>query len=217
MSLLFLDIETVPANETITEEDIRNAVPKTIKKKESINKRIEEDRNGLIKSIIKKRSLSVYDCKIVCLSYSFDGEKVQALTGLESLILTNLQDRIIEYTKNTKELVNAIYVVGHNIKAFDAPIIFLRAAKYNLDVIKQLLPKDRKRIEDTMEFGTYFAYGKMVSLDALCTFLGVPTPKGGMDGSKVYDAYKRGEIEEIEQYCNKDVEALIAVYNRLSL
>lgn len=219
MSLLFLDIETVPANDTITEEDLISSMPGTIKKEESKTKWLSEnnDKNGkAAKAIVKKRSLSHYECKIVCLSYSFNGNKVQAITGTEVLILTRLQDVIMEFL-NTQSDGSGLDLVGHNIKEFDAPIIFLRAAKYNLLKLHEIFYFGKKGMIDTMALGTYFDYKGKVSLDTLCAFFDIPTPKGEMDGSKVYDAYKEGRIEDVAKYCNKDVEALIHTYERLSV
>lgn len=214
MSLLYLDLETVPANDTITEEDIVSSMPGSIKKEETKIKWIKENSDQAKKAIIKKRSLNHYECKIVCLSYSFNGAEVQAITGTEVNILTRLQDVIMEFLE-TQSDGSGLDFVGHNIKEFDAPIIFLRAAKYNLLKLHELFYFGKKGMIDTMNLGTYFDYKGKVSLDTLCKFFDIPTPKNDMDGSKVYDAYKDGKIEDIAKYCNKDVEALINTYKRL--
>ena len=57
---------------------------------------------------------------------------------------------------------------------------------------------------------------RRISLDRLCKVLGVPTSKGEMDGSKVWDAYQAGEYEKIATYCATDVEATRKVFHRLS-
>lgn len=215
MARLYLDLETVPANDIITDEDIANAVPKNYSKPETIVKWINSNKNQVIKSIIKKRSLNHYECKIICLSYSFNGEKVQSITGNEVNILKRLQVVIEAFLKDVS-IGDGLEIVGHNIKEFDAPIIFLRAAKYKLLKLHDHF-NNKKALIDTMYLGTYFNYKGMVSLDTLCTYFDIQTPKGEMDGSKVYDAYKEGRIEDIANYCNKDVEALIAVHNVLSV
>lgn len=217
MSLLYLDLETTVYAETITEEELLESVPGNYKKPESVQKYLEENKSSIESKIIKKRSLDPFQCKIVCLSYSFDGEKPQAITGAEHSILEIFQRVIIEYLRNNGGSITGLSLVGHNIKKFDAPILYLRACRYNLDSLKQLLYFTRKEMHDTMEIGSYFVYGNFVSLDTLCSFFGLDTPKDEMDGSMVFKYYQEGKIEEIAKYCNKDVEALIDVYDKLSL
>jgi len=215
MSLLYLDIETAVQDEKITEEDLRALLPKTIKLEESIKKKLDENKEALTREIIKKRSLDPYQCKIICISYSFNGEKPQAIIGSESKILSILQTKVQDHLKEYGGSITGISLVGHNIKNFDAPIIYLRACRYNLDSLKQLFYFTRSNIIDTMTLGSYFVYGKMPSLEKLCLFFDIPTPKDEMDGSMVYDYYKQGKIEEISLYCNKDVETLINIYQKL--
>jgi predicted PolB exonuclease-like 3'-5' exonuclease len=55
-----------------------------------------------------------------------------------------------------------------------------------------------------------------VPLDELAKLLGFPG-KLGMDGSKVWDAYQAGEIEEIRNYCETDAVNTYLVYLRFQL
>lgn len=217
MSLLFFDLETAVYEENITGKDLIKGVPAQYKKPESIKKYIYENRGQIEAKIIKQRSTDPFSCKVICLSFSFNGEEPQSITGKEDKILEIFQTKIQEHLKEHGGSITGISLVGHNIKKFDAPILFLRACKYGLDGLKQLLFYTRRDIKDTMESGSYFVHGAMVSLDRLCSFFGVPTPKTELDGSKVFKYYQEGKIEEIANYCNKDVEALIKVYDKLSL
>lgn len=217
MSLLFLDIETTVQDENITEEDLRAVLPKTIKKEETIQKKLIDDKDALKRAVIKKRSLDPYECKVICISYSFNAEIPQAITGAEDKILSILQTRCEEHIEEYGGSITGITMVGHNIKKFDAPILYLRACKYNLDGLKQLFHYTKKSTIDTMEYGAYFVHGKMVGLETLCKYFDIPTPKNEMDGSMVYDFYTQGKIEDISRYCNRDVEALISLYQKLSV
>lgn len=217
MSLLYLDIETTVHDEKITEEDLRAVLPKTNKKEETIQKKLTEDKETLSRAIIKSRSLDPYQSKVICISYSFNGDKPQAIIGAEGQILSIFQTAILDHLEDNGGSITGISMVGHNIKKFDGPILYLRACKYDLDGLKQLLYFTKKNTIDTMELGAYFVHGKMPSLDTLCKFFDIPTPKDEMDGSMVYGYYKQGRIEEISRYCNKDVEALIRLHQKLSL
>ena len=53
-------------------------------------------------------------------------------------------------------------------------------------------------------------------LDDLAKLIGFPG-KLGMDGSKVWDAYQNGEIENIRNYCETDVVNTYLVYLRFQL
>jgi predicted PolB exonuclease-like 3'-5' exonuclease len=53
-------------------------------------------------------------------------------------------------------------------------------------------------------------------LDDIAQLCGFPG-KLGMDGSKVWDAYKDGKIEEIRNYCETDVANTHLVYLRFEL
>lgn len=59
-------------------------------------------------------------------------------------------------------------------------------------------------------------YGKFISLDALCGALGVPSPKdGGMDGSKVFDAWRAGDYEAIARYNLADTQTVACIWHHL--
>jgi predicted PolB exonuclease-like 3'-5' exonuclease len=55
-----------------------------------------------------------------------------------------------------------------------------------------------------------------VGLEHLALALGIPTPKEGIDGSQVFDFYKAGKLDEIADYCKRDVETTRAVYKRMT-
>lgn len=221
MSLLFLDLETVPYDMAINEDDIIALIPGTIKKDDTRQKWLEENRDEAIKKIIKERSLNFLKCRIVCLSYAFNDEQVQAITGSEEEILKIFQSRIKEYVDEKRggfeSTFSGFTLVGHNIKGFDAPILFLRASKYNLHILQRVMLDNRKGIIDTMGLAVYEKYNTYVSLDSICDFLQIPTSKDKMDGSEVYQYFIDNKIQEIANYCNKDVEACRAVYNQLTI
>jgi predicted PolB exonuclease-like 3'-5' exonuclease len=67
---------------------------------------------------------------------------------------------------------------------------------------------------DTMQ--EWAGFRETVSLDALCRALAIASPKaGGLDGSRVYDAWIAGRAEEIAAYCRRDVEAVQAIHRRM--
>ena len=214
---LFTDIETIPANEEITEEDLRAALPANIKAEKTILDWLENRREELVAKIVKKRSIDKYLCRIISIAYSFDGENVFSITNDDEATLMELFDKAL-----TDELgksggsANKFHIIGHNVDDFDLPILFLRAAKYGSLKLHELLFFNRRETMDTMKMGSYWKFKEYVSLKDLCRFFGRDT-KDDMDGSKVYEYYKEGRLEEIGKYCEKDVEDTIFLYKKLHI
>ena len=53
------------------------------------------------------------------------------------------------------------------------------------------------------------------SLDYWCRRFDVESPKGSLDGSQIARAYRDGRIEEIGEYCLRDVRATAELYRRV--
>jgi hypothetical protein len=63
------------------------------------------------------------------------------------------------------------------------------------------------------KFGDWKSY---TSLNLLAHVFKVPSPKGDIDGSKIYDVYyKEKDLPRIVDYCEKDVVTLAQVYLRM--
>jgi len=131
-----------------------------------------------------------------------------------------------EILMNTaKVLQNAadkgLKITGHNVKGFDVPCIAKRiiyTSKSSHTVPTNLMVFGKKPWEiayiDTSEV---FAFGswsqqKYLSLDLLACSLGIQSPKEDMDGSMVSEAYwVEGKIEQIKDYCERDVKAVVDI------
>jgi hypothetical protein len=53
------------------------------------------------------------------------------------------------------------------------------------------------------------------SLDFWCRRFDIESPKGSIDGSQVARAYRDGRIEDIGEYCLRDVRATCELFRRL--
>ena len=69
---------------------------------------------------------------------------------------------------------------------------------------------------DLMEVMAMYNGRANAPLDDLAKLCGFPG-KLGMDGSKVWDAYKNGKLSEIRDYCETDVANTYLVYLRFQL
>lgn len=114
----------------------------------------------------------------------------------------------------------AICVVGHNVAAFDLRYLIQRSIVNRVQPHRviasaaQAKPWEQEKVFDTMV--QWAGIGNRVTLDKLCKALSIPTPKGDIDGAKVWDAVKAGRIAEVAAYCTRDVEATRAVHRRLT-
>ena len=69
---------------------------------------------------------------------------------------------------------------------------------------------------DTLELWKFGDYKHYTSLKLLTKILGIPSPKGDIDGSQVAHVYYvEKEIDRIVIYCEKDVIAVAQIFLRL--
>ena len=124
---------------------------------------------------------------------------------------------------------NKAQIVGWNSDSFDWPVIMQRAL-----VNGCVVPDICNRPNKPWEGNDYFAKFSDARLDLMVTLagegnyqarlklsdtaiaLGMPG-KEGMDGSKVYDAWKAGNLAEIVRYCNQDCAMTYRIWLRIAL
>lgn len=113
-------------------------------------------------------------------------------------------------------------VIGHNVSGFDLRFLVQRhiinGVRPHTIIARaaQAKPWEQDRVYDTMiQWGGAGAKAGG-SLDKLCKALSIPSPKGAIDGSKVWDFVKAGEIQQVAEYCAKDVDATRAVHRRMT-
>lgn len=193
MKTLFLDIETVPTEQSLRDNGLLEA-------------QLQLDEAELI----KKLSLSAATAKMICLCYAAEppsGSAVEVIQGDEREIIKGFW----------KLAADCNLFVGHNILDFDLRFIYQRSIIHQIKPSRDL-PFARFRnapIYDTMQ--EWSKWGREhVSLDALAKALCISSPKENLDGSKVYPYYRAGKIAEIVEYCKRDVDCVRQVYRRLT-
>jgi len=198
---LFLDIETIPAGGDNLE--ILKKLWEDAKKKYPVKKG-----EGDFDSFFRNTSFQGEFGRIICIGYAVDDKNAECLVGEEKEIL----QKFWSIAKDAR------LFVGHNLMDFDLRFIYKRSIIHNIRPSRELnFARYRSEpIFDTMkEWEKWGAQG--VSLHKLTTALGINSPKEeGIDGSKVYDYYLAGKIDEIAKYCKRDVVATRAVYNRIT-
>ena len=193
MKIFYFDIETVPTDQALKDNGLLDAQIK-----------LDEP------ELIKKLSLSAATAKIICLCYAVEPtltNSIEVLQGGETDIIKNFW----------KLIADCNLFVGHNILDFDLRFIYQRSVIHQIKPSRDI-PFTRFRnapIYDTMQ--EWSKWGREhVSLDNLSKALGIPSPKENLDGSKVYPYYRAGKLNEIIEYCKRDVDSVRQVYRRLT-
>lgn len=124
---------------------------------------------------------------------------------------------------------NQAQVVGWNIDSFDWPVMIQRGLRNGV-----VIPDICKRPNKPWEGNDYYAkfsdaridlmkvvagemsFGNNPKLSDTAIALSLPG-KEGMDGSKVYDAWKEGRLAEIVKYCNHDCAMTYQIWLRVAL
>jgi predicted PolB exonuclease-like 3'-5' exonuclease len=216
---LVFDIETIPDTDGIKKlldlppetsaEDVANV---------AFHKRRQQ--NG-------SEFLPLHQHKVVAISCALregDGFRVWTLGTPESSeaeIIQRFFDGIEKYTPN---------LVSWNGSGFDLPVLHYRALIHGIQAPRywdmgdddrefkwnNYISRYHMRHLDLMDVLALYNGRANAPLDQIAQLCGFPG-KLGMDGSKVWDAYKNGEIEAIRNYCETDVANTYLVYLRFQL
>lgn len=201
---LYIDIETLPADEKNREVATETSLKKMHEKAKggNISKKLKE-------SAYRWSAISGDFGKIFCIGYAFNDEKVTIISGSEQEILE-------EWWKIADR---ADLFIGHNILDFDLRFIFKRSIVYRIKPSTKHLNLSFARYKSFPIYDTMREWEKwsqsFISLDTLAKVLDLPTSKGAIDGSKVYDYFLKGKFDEIYEYCKKDVILTRQVYKRM--
>lgn len=211
--LLTIDIETLPFAhdpERIAEL-ARASVPANYKKPEAIEAWIAENAD----ECHRKTSLDWRYARILCVGFAFGNDTPTVLYNADPT------DDALRATFDTlldaiDEAGRGIVWVGHNIGAFDIPMLRRNALRLRHPLAARI-PWEQwgKGIDDTMKMWSLTNPQERCRIDDIARFLGVRTKPSDMDGSKVYDAWLAGEHSKIAAYCANDVEQVREVHRVL--
>jgi hypothetical protein len=112
-----------------------------------------------------------------------------------------------------------VRLVSFNGRQYDGPVLMVRSAQHGLAPSLNLLGNRYSLTPhcDLMEVFSFFgAWRERYNLDYWCRRFDVESPKGSIDGSQVGRAYREGRIEEIGEYCLRDVRATAELYSHVN-
>ncbi len=210
MNILFLDIETIPGGEKAKSYfETHMKQPKGAKTFEELKKWEQEEKPKIIRESFEKTSLSGDFGQIVCIACIKERDN-----HLEKMIFRGDEKNLIQEFWEFCRDVNLF--VGHNILDFDLKFISKRCILYG---IKPTVRINFARYRRDMVFDTMWEWenwSARISLDKLAYILSLPTSKTDMDGSQVYEYYKKGRIDEICEYCMRDTELVRKIYRKIN-
>jgi len=215
-NILFLDIETVPEVQNFNnlDEEMKYLFEHKTQYQRKDEFTAEEfyDRAGIWAEF----------GKIICISVGYfiiKGDirnfRVTSFFGDEVKILTDFSNLLNNHYNQPQHLL-----CGHNAKEFDIPFIARRMIINNISIPNKLNLFGKKPWEiphlDTMELWKFGDYKHFSSVKLLTKILGIPSPKGDIDGSQVADVfYNQKDIDRIVTYCEKDTIAVAQIFLRL--
>lgn len=192
---LFFDIETLPS--PVELEPTLNDLYAT-----------KPGRSRTFDEYLRGTSLSGNWGRILCIGVAINDADVEVFTGTEPEILE----------KFWSLAADATLIVGHNILEFDLPFIGKRSVVNGVKPSRQFSMEryQSETIFDTMRQWDHWGSTHSTSLHQLALVLGFESSKQGIDGSQVYDFYQAGKVQEIYDYCARDVDVTRKVYKRMT-
>jgi predicted PolB exonuclease-like 3'-5' exonuclease len=171
--------------------------------------------------------LPLHQHRVVAISCALregDNFKVWTLGSVEATekeIIQRFYDGIDKYKPN---------LISWNGSGFDLPVLHYRGLMNQVSAScywdmgeddkdfkwNNYISRYHARHLDLMDLLAMFNARANAPLDDLAKLCGFPG-KLGMDGSKVWDAYKAGKLDEIRNYCETDVANTHLVYLRFQL
>lgn len=109
-------------------------------------------------------------------------------------------------------------LVSYNGRAYDGPMLLIRSAQLGVKPTRHMVPKrwDLSEHCDLMDvFNFQGTVRDSYSLEYWCRRFDVESPKGSIDGSQVARVYREGRIDDIGEYCLRDVRATAQLYQKL--
>jgi len=210
--VLFIDIETVPQYQDLTDAP-ENIQKLWTKKAGQIGKEGET-----AESLYNRAGIYAEFGKIVCISAgkifrkgkerayrvkSYAGDDEKAVLEEFSLMLTSFMSNPMHK------------LCAHNGQEFDFPYIARRMLIHGLPLpsvldIAGAKPWEVKELMlDTLQLWKFGDYKHYTSLELLCAVFNIPTPKDDIDGSQVGSVYYNdSDIQRIARYCEKDTFAI---------
>lgn len=226
--LVVIDVETRPTTHpglraALVQEAAHGAPPASASKVERAEWHMEASRERRMAAAIERTMVDPLLAELLVVSFSADGaEGTWLIEGAEQ------EHDVMAFVSEAlgRFLGPETVLAGHNIKGFDLPVL-LNRWRFHAVRPPAWFPRYSRGcwaggclLYDTMEQ----APGKtpFVKMDKLCQAYGLPSGKSllwrgePMNGGRVLEAYEAGEFGLLTAYCQADVRAEEALFNRMT-
>ena len=221
---VFLDIETIPQQ---PEEEAKALIaetieaPATMKKAETIkdwhegNGKYAGVKDAAIEDAYRKTSFDGAKGEICSIAWKVEGFDINSTSRAGGW---SEADMLEQFFTDLKLLCNGRppYFIGQFIGGFDLKFIFHRSIILGVKPPFAIPFDGRHKSHLYCTQAAWAGFGGRMSQDNLCRALGIEGKPDDIDGSKVWDFYKAGKIERIEEYNRYDVETVEKIYNRIN-
>jgi len=217
-NILFLDIETVPQEESW--EKLPKETQQLFEKKTHYQRKDE----FTAEQFYDRAGIWAEFGKIICISVGYfvdiDTKKQLRITSFfgddEHKLLTEFKVLLDKHFAKKDNILCA-----HNGKEFDFPFMARRMIIHKIELPKKLNLFGKKPWEvphiDTLELWKFGDFKHYTSLKLLTSILGIPSPKDDIDGSEVAAVYyKEKNLQRIVTYCEKDTIAVAQILLRFN-
>lgn len=222
MMNVYLDIETIPqqpedAIKSLIAEEVE--APKTMSKPETIaawhegEGKYAGEKEKAVEEKYRKTALDGTHGEIISISFQvgdFIFSKYRELNESESDLLEAFCKTIVLNMNKRPP-----YFIGHNIQ-FDIRFLFQRCVINQVQPNFKLPFSGRHNSDFYCTMQAWAGFGGKVSQERLCSALGIKGKPDDIDGSKVWDFVKAGNIKRVNEYNAFDVSRVKLMYERLN-
>lgn len=212
MAITYFDLETVAREGA----DVLLSAP-TANKTLKDPAKIADDLAAKAAKQLEQLSLDPYGCRIVCASWHRTGrdeEPIHVWPCVDEAAERDMLSVLLSDLRNST-------ICGYNVKGFDLPVLRARCQllgvpyPYTWDSEKwplyatdvaDLFARVSSRFQD---------YAISRSLTSMCRVFGVDVPQDDISGNWVAQAIAQGEWQMVQDHCQRDVERVMALAQRL--
>lgn len=220
---VYLDIETIPEQ---PEETAKAEIADTIKAPAKMSKaetiadwhsssgKYEGAKDKLVDETYRKTSFNGAKGQIASIAWAVNDGDIISVRQDEGASETDALTAFFDYMSQFKRPQEP-YFIGHYIGGFDLKFLFHRAVINGIRPSCKLPFTCRHGSDYFCTMQAWAGFRDTISQENLCKALGIEG-KQGMDGSMVWDYFKEGRYDEIEEYNRNDVEIVREIHKRLT-
>jgi hypothetical protein len=193
----------------------------------------EATRETRREEISRQFNLWPFTAQVVCIAMlNADSARGQVLFTAEEYVADAAEAGPVEFVPcvDEVELLTAFWdvaqhydaIVTFNGRGFDVPFLYLRSALLNVPISRKNWLGYRYQIDPHCDLAEQFTFygvsgregaARRFNLDFYCKAFGIESPKShGVSGLDVNDMLAAGQFREIAEYCLRDVQATVLLY-----